>query len=80
MSCNVEKRHCGFKADLRCAVHEGPQRAVASTGGRNTLVFLERWSVENEISPQNLLFLKSARGDLGSLAARGVYEVDWAGV
>jgi hypothetical protein len=29
---------------------------VASTGGRNTLIFRKRWSVGNEVSYQDLLF------------------------
>ena len=30
--------------------------AVASTGGRNTLIFRKRWSVEHEVSSSHLLF------------------------
>jgi hypothetical protein len=30
--------------------------AVVSTGRRNTLIFRKRWSVLNEVSPQDLLF------------------------
>jgi hypothetical protein len=35
---------------------ESPEWAVASTGGRNTLIFRKRWSVGNEVSYQDLLF------------------------
>jgi hypothetical protein len=57
----------GLDVAVRCDVHEGPVRAVVSTGGRNTLIFRKRWSVEHEVSSQNLLFVKAARGDLVSL-------------
>ncbi len=53
---------------------------VGSTGGRNTLIFDQRWSVGHEVSSPYLLFSRSAGRDLGSLAARGVNELDWAGV
>ena len=36
--------------------HELPLLGVASTGGRNTLIFRKRWSVEHEVSSSHLLF------------------------
>ena len=33
---------------------------VVSTGGRNTLIFEERWSVRNEVSSSHLLFGRAA--------------------
>ena len=45
------------------------QWAVGSTGGRNTLIFRKRWSVQNEVSPPHLLFIQTARWNLGSLSA-----------
>jgi len=39
---------------------KGPVSAVVSTGGRNTLIFEERWSVRDEVSPSHLLFGRAA--------------------
>ena len=50
---------------------------AVSTGGRNTLVFLERWGVEDEVSDADVLHRQPEVGDVGSLAAPGVDEFDW---
>ena len=43
-------------AAVRCDDHERPGCGVVSTGGRNTLIFYQRWSVEHEVSSSHLLF------------------------
>lgn len=50
------------------------------TGCRNILIFRKRRSVQNEVSPPHLLFIRTACLDLGSLATRRIDEFDWAGV
>ena len=42
---------------------------VVSTGRRNTLIFLERWSVYHEVSATNVLYRCAKVGDVGSLSA-----------
>ena len=46
----------GFRAaSARSVVLARPQWAAVSTGQRNTLIFLERWSVRHEVSsPQDV--------------------------
>ena len=51
---------------------------AVSTGERNTLIFLERWSVRDEVSDADILHGQTEVRDVGSLAARGVDEFDWA--
>ena len=63
---------------IRCAGHEHPYRGAVSTGQRNTLVFLERWSVNHGVPKAEILQRQAESGDLGSLAARRVDELDWA--
>lgn len=41
-----------------------------STGGRNTLVFFERWSVDDEISDEDVLHEQAEVGDVGSVGSR----------
>jgi hypothetical protein len=48
----------GFRAQTQRG--EGPDCAVLSMGGRNTLIFRKRWSVEHEVSSSDLLFSRSA--------------------
>jgi hypothetical protein len=48
---------------MRCSIFstgQWPESAVFSTGGRNTLIFRERWSVQNEVSSPYLLFIRAA--------------------
>jgi len=56
----------------------GPLRAVVSTDRRNTLVFLDRWSVRHEVSDADILHRQTEVGDVGSLAAGRVDEFDRA--
>jgi len=51
---------------------------AVSTGERNTLIFLERWSVRDEVSYADVLYGQTEVGDVGSVAARRVDEFDWA--
>ena len=53
---------------------------AGSKGGRNTSIFEEGWSVEEGLSRTDLFHGEADGGDLGSLAARGVDEFDWAEV
>ena len=53
---------------------------VISIGRRNTLIFLERWSVYHEVSATNVLYRDAEVGDVGSMAAWRVFELDWAQV
>jgi hypothetical protein len=62
---------------LALSFRECPLCAVDSGGRRNTLVFEERWSVEDGISGTHLFHGQAEGGDLGSLATRGVDEFDW---
>ena len=41
---------------------------MGSTGGRNTLIFCQGWSVRHEVPPPYLLFCRVPRRDLGSAA------------
>ncbi|MFT5786294.1 MAG: hypothetical protein ACI9KK_001649, partial [Ascidiaceihabitans sp.] len=50
-------------------VGQCPLRAAVSTGRRNTLVFLERWSVKHEVSPPDIFHGQTEVRDLGSMAA-----------
>ena len=43
---------------------------AVSTGERNTLVFLERWSVRDEVSYTDVLYGQAEVRDVGSVAAR----------
>ena len=45
-----------FTDKFRNSATERPRCGVASTGGRNTLIFRKRWSVEHEVSSSHLLF------------------------
>jgi hypothetical protein len=47
-----------------------PVWAAVSTGRRNTLVFLERWSVSHGLSEADIFLRKAEGRDLGSVAAR----------
>jgi hypothetical protein len=49
---------------------------VDSGGRRNTLVFEERWSVEDGIPAEDIFYGETEGGDLGPLAAWGVDEFD----
>ncbi|WP_083554336.1 helix-turn-helix domain-containing protein [Paracoccus sp. SM22M-07] len=55
-----------------------------STGGRNILVFLQRWSVSHEVSHADVLHRGTKIGDVGSMAAWRVVRFDrpkfWARV
>uniref|UniRef100_UPI0022EB4082 hypothetical protein n=1 Tax=Parasedimentitalea psychrophila TaxID=2997337 RepID=UPI0022EB4082 len=51
--------------------------AAVSTGRRNTLVFMERWSVNHGLSPQTFFYRETEVGDLTSLAMRRADEFDW---
>ena len=53
-----------------------PLMTAGSKGGRNTSIFEERWSVQDGVSRTDLFHGEAEGGDLGSLAARGVDEVD----
>ena len=68
------------KADYHVRATLCPLWEVDSKGRRNTLVFEERWSVEDGISPEDLFHREAKGGDLGSLAAWGVDEFDRAEV
>ena len=78
----------GHQPAVRCSGHEQRQWAVrctlqrtlsaaVSTGRRNTLVFLERWSVDHDLSSPDIFHRQAEVRDLGSMAARRVDEFDW---
>lgn len=46
----------GGAALQRLMPHRLSGNGVISTGERNTLIFMKRWSVSNEVSSQDLLF------------------------
>jgi hypothetical protein len=50
--------------------------AAASTGQRNALIFMERWSEPNEESSLSTLHIKKV-SDLASLATPSIDEFDW---
>jgi hypothetical protein len=52
---------------------------AVSTGRRNTLVFLERWSDPHEVSSPSILHRQTEVRDMGSMATRRVDEFDRAG-
>jgi hypothetical protein len=54
--------------------------AAVSTGRRNTLIFLERWSDQNEVSSPRIFHGQAEVGDLGQMATWRVDELDWSGV
>ncbi len=47
---------CGFDLEPCCTPHEWLVFPVVSMGRRNTLLFLERWSVYNEVSHTDVLY------------------------
>ena len=49
-------RHEGREPDIRCVGDERRLWAAVSKGRRNTLIFLERWSVYNEVSHTDVLY------------------------
>jgi hypothetical protein len=49
-------------------------------GGRNTSILEQRWSVGDGVSRTDLFYGEAEGGDLGSLAAWGVDELDRAAV
>ena len=51
---------------------------AVSIGRRNTLIFLERWSVNDEVPDADVLHEQTEVGDVGPMATRGVDEFDWA--
>jgi hypothetical protein len=53
---------------------KGQLCGVISIGQRNTLIFLERWSVYDEVSHTDVLYRYAEVGDVGSMAARRVFE------
>jgi hypothetical protein len=53
---------------------------VVSTGRRNTLILLERWSVKHEVSAAYILYRQTEIGDVGSMATRRVVKLDRAEV
>lgn len=57
---------------------ECPHCMAVSTDRRNTLVFLERWSENDDIPAQNIFHGQTEVRDLGSMAAWRVDEFDWA--
>jgi hypothetical protein len=50
---------------------------AVSTGRRNTLVFLERWSEPYEVSSPRIFNRQTEVRDMGQMATWGVDEVDW---
>jgi hypothetical protein len=60
----AQLRYVSRKLGHKCsAKRRGPERVlwpVGSTGGRNTLIFRKRWSVEHEVSSSDLLFSRAA--------------------
>jgi hypothetical protein len=53
---------------------------AVSTGRRNTLIFLERWSDQNEVSSPRIFHGQVEVGDLEQMATWRVDELDWLGV
>jgi len=51
---------------------------AVSTGERNTLIFLERWSVTDEVSYADVLHCRTEVRYVGSVATRRVDEFDWS--
>ena len=54
-----EFRQEGRNADISCALRQNLLLAAVSPGRRNTLIFLERWSVYNEVSHTDVLYGQS---------------------
>ena len=57
---------------------KGSFAPAVSIGRRNTLIFLERWSVFDEVPDADVLHEQTEVGDVGPMATRGVDEFDWA--
>jgi hypothetical protein len=53
-----------------------PLPAAISTGRRNTLVFSQSWSDENEVSSPRIFHGQAEVGDLGQMATQRVDELD----
>jgi hypothetical protein len=65
---------------ILCACGECPQSAAISTGRRNTLVFGQRWTDQNEVSSPHIFYGQAEVGDLGQMATLKFDELDWSGV
>lgn len=68
----------GLNPAISCAMHGSPLNGAVSTGERNTSIFLERWSVTDEVSYADVLHCRTEVRYVGSVATRRVDEFDWS--
>ena len=71
----VRLRH---RIAMQAFAAKGSFAPAVSIGRRNTLIFLERWSVYDEVPDADVLHEQTEVGDVGPMATRGVDEFDWA--
>jgi hypothetical protein len=64
LSLNCERLHC----------------PTVSTGERNALILLERWSDQHDVSPPRIFYGQAKVRDLGQMTTRRNDELDWSGV
>jgi hypothetical protein len=72
------KINCAAPSTKSLNTRTGPQSPAILKGRRNTLVFSQRWSDQNEVSSPRIFHGQAEVADLGQMATRRIDELDWS--